>query len=76
MLSVLCPVKGGREDSRERGVILNQTSRNKGCCDLKGPWDHFCVSSVSASSRAAKKKTEESAERLVQKEETRGVTET
>lgn len=34
-------MNGGREESRGRGVILNQTFLNKGCCDLKGPWDYF-----------------------------------
>ncbi|KAG7188710.1 hypothetical protein KM043_008332 [Ampulex compressa] len=48
------------EDSRGRGVILNQTSRNKGCCDLKGPWDHSCVCPLLVSSWRAKKKSRRS----------------
>ena len=52
--------KGVREESRNRGVILNQTSRNKGCCDLKGPWDHFRVFNSCIKKEEEKKKLHES----------------
>lgn len=44
-------------------MILNQTSRNKGCCDLKGPWDHFRVS------KKKKKKLHERNEEETRKKE-------
>lgn len=40
-------------------MILNQTSRNKGCCDLKGPWDHFRVFNSCIKKEEEKKKLHE-----------------
>lgn len=44
-------------------MILNQTSRNKGCCDLKGPWDHFRVFNSCIKKEEEKKKLHEAKRR-------------